>query len=100
MTTARRAVNSPLGPGILAVLCASAVIGRTTLYRSQLEHRTDERSSGTRLPRPGSDRAEPSAPATPPTPKPMLTPKPTPAPSPAPAPEPVARSMSPKSATD
>ncbi|MFF0792169.1 chloride channel protein [Streptomyces spiralis] len=28
---------SLLGPGILAVLCAQAVTGRTTLYRSQLE---------------------------------------------------------------
>ncbi|MFD3475358.1 chloride channel protein [Streptomyces sp. NPDC058695] len=92
---------SLLGPGILAVLCASAVIGRTTLYRSQLDHRTDEPSTGTRLPRPGHDRAEPSAPAVPPAaPAPKPSPEPMPAAAPSPAPEPVARSVSPESAAD
>lgn len=30
---------SLLGPGMVGVLCASIMVGRTTLYRSQLEHR-------------------------------------------------------------
>ncbi|MFI2373657.1 chloride channel protein [Streptomyces sp. NPDC018964] len=39
MATEMVADASLLGPGMLAVLCASAVTGRTTLYRSQLERR-------------------------------------------------------------
>ncbi|MFE0652036.1 chloride channel protein [Streptomyces sp. NPDC059534] len=42
MATEMVADASLLGPGVLAVLCASAVTGRTTLYRSQLERRTEE----------------------------------------------------------
>ncbi|MFF9764366.1 chloride channel protein [Streptomyces caelestis] len=42
MATEMVADASLLGPGMLAVLCASAVTGRTTLYRSQLERRPRE----------------------------------------------------------
>ncbi|MFE2011484.1 chloride channel protein [Streptomyces sp. NPDC059491] len=48
MATEMVADASLLGPGMLAVLCASAVTGRTTLYRSQPERREEgHRSDGT-----------------------------------------------------
>lgn len=49
---------SLLGPGVLAVLCARAVTGGATLYRSQLDRIEDEPENGGQPPSPGHpDRA-------------------------------------------
>ncbi|MFI5569782.1 chloride channel protein [Streptomyces sp. NPDC051740] len=83
MATEMVADASLLGPGMLAVLCASAVTGRTTLYRSQLERRPRETAeeqdeaaesrSGTAHtsnPVPAAARTPVREPGTPPEPEP------------------------------
>ncbi|MFF8597975.1 chloride channel protein [Streptomyces sp. NPDC015232] len=93
MATEMVADASLLGPGLLAVLCATAVTGRTTLYRSQPARRPAEGTepggvgpavAGTE---PGGVRpaVPPAQPAAPPT---ALEPAPSAAPAQGPGPEP------------
>ncbi|WP_079195067.1 chloride channel protein [Streptomyces sp. CB02400] len=81
MATEMVADASLLGPGMLAVLCASAVTGRTTLYRSQLERRPRETAEE-------QDEATESRSGTAHTPNPVPTAARTPVREPGPPPEP------------
>ncbi|MFC8372522.1 chloride channel protein [Streptomyces sp. NPDC057239] len=81
MATEMVADASLLGPGMLAVLCASAVTGRTTLYRSQLERRPRETAEE-------QDEATESRSGTAHTPNPVPAAARTPVREPGPPPEP------------
>ncbi|WP_078940800.1 chloride channel protein [Streptomyces sp. XY152] len=85
MATEMVADASLLGPGMLAVLCASAVTGRTTLYRSQLERRpreTAEEQDEATESRSGTAHTSNPVPAAAPTPVRESGPPPEPKPAP------------------